>query len=521
MNQESPDTITNDQEVDPILLRRKISLRQQQLKMMKEFGLLFYKPHKKQERFHQAAEFRFRLLRAGNRFGKSDCGVGEDLAFALGERPWLREDDPNRYIGIPKYPTKGLIVCADLGKVDEIFTGEGKNGHVGKIWKKIPKSLVIGKKKDSTGTIVNLVIKGKYGPSVIDFVTRSSYKTNPMGSESSDYDWCHIDEPIEQGQWKAILRGLTDRDGKAWFTCTLLEQPWINDFFFPDPKSMKEESHEIINAKGRKQKWCITGQIHDNPYLTPDAIEEFLSELTEDERACRESGIPMHLSGLVYKEFDFDRHVLQEVPKGWTTYNTPPLDHTIRFAIDNHPRTPHAILFAATAPSGRVYFYQEFFQTGTPKEMATWIKPFCLDREVVNKWIDPSAYIIDQRDNSSFAADLQVEGVHGLEKASKDLSRGIQLVRQELKEKDNFYFSPDLKTFLWEINRWAWADKNGVPSNKPVDKDDHLMECFYRLVIGGLEYVDPTDYGMQVDDEEIVDSETSSLYNMQDDLTEI
>lgn len=497
---------------DPVLLKKQIELRKRQLALMKEFGLLYYKPHKKQQLFHEAADFRLRLARCGNRFGKSDMGVSEDLAFALGERPWLAEDDPNRYKGIPKHPTTGLIVCADSSKVDEIFTGDGKNGHIGKIWKKIPKSLVKGKKRDSTGTIVNIVIKGKYGDSVIDFITRASYKTNPMGSESSNYDWAHIDEPIEEGQWKAIFRGLTDRDGKAWFTCTLLEQPWINDLFFPNPEDAKKDLYEIVTETGRKQKWCMTGSIYDNPYLPTEAIDEFLAELTDDERECREKGIPMHLSGLIYKEFDSSRHTLSEVPPGWKSFNQPPSDYTIRFAIDNHPRTPHAILFAATAPSGRVYFYQEFFRNGTPKDIAEWIEPFTSNREPVNKWLDPSAWIEDQRDKRSFADDLAEAGVYGMEKASKDLSRGIQLVKQALSEPDYLYFSPELKTFHWEIGRWAWADKKGIPTNKPVDKDDHLMECLYRLVIGGLDYVDPNDYSSAVEDEEFDNDLSGSEY---------
>jgi len=152
---------------EAVLKARKAELLKKKAGLIKQNGLLYYKPHKKQREFHAAADFRFRLARCGNRFGKSDMGVSEDLAFALGERPWLDEDDPARYVGIPKRPTKGLIVAADLDKVDEIFTGDGSKGHVGKIWKKISKDLVIGKKKGSSGTIINIRIKGKYGESVI------------------------------------------------------------------------------------------------------------------------------------------------------------------------------------------------------------------------------------------------------------------------------------------------------------------------------------------------------------------
>ena len=496
---------------DLVLLRKKVELAQKRVQLQQSFGLMFYKPHKKQKEFHEAAHFRFRLLRCGNRFGKSDSGVGEDLAFALGERPWLDKDDPMRYHGIPKHPTKGLVVAADDDKVDEIFTGDGRKGHVGKIWKKIPKDLIIGTpKRSSSGTITSMRIKGLYGESVIDFDTRAAFKNNPMGAESSDYDWCHVDEPIEEAHWKAILRGLTDRAGKAWFTCTLLEQPWISDFFFEDVKFQRQEQYEFFSETGRPVKWVMTGSIYDNPYLSQEAIEDFLNTLTEEERACRISGLPLYLAGLVYKEFQHEKHVMQELPPGWKAYDSPPLDYTIDFSIDPHPRTPHAVLFAATSKKGKSYIYDEIFMNGTAESLAKEILPRLVGRNVNTRIMDPSAFVEDQRNKSVFASDLLQHGVFGVEKAPKDLNRGITATKQAWVAGD-LKVSPLCRTFLWEIGRYAWADKNGVPVNKPVDKDDHMMENLYRLVLRGLNYVDPGKYSDRVDEEEI------SAFNPRDD----
>lgn len=485
---------------DLFLMQRKLELRKKQLALAKQFGLMFYKPHKKQVLFHSAADFRFRLGRCGNRFGKSDMGVSEDLAYALGERVWLPIDDPMRYHGIPQHPTKGLVICADDDKVDEIFTGNGSKGHVGKIWKKLPKDMIVGQKRGSSGTIINLRIKGKYGESVIDFDTRAAFKNNPMGAESSDYDWCHIDEPIEEAHWKAILRGLTDRGGKAWFTCTLIEQPWINDFFFGGPEESMKESSQVISDKGRKISWSITGSIYDNPYLSEDDIEDFLNALTEDERQCRINGIPLHLSGVIYKEFERSRHVLTEVPAGWRAFNDPPLDHTIHFAIDPHPRTPHAVLFIAVSPQGRAYIYDEIFQSCTTDVLAKQILDKIVGRHVWTKIMDPMAWIEDQRNRSCMADDFGKYGLFGIEKAPKDLVRGIPEVKRVLKEVDFIHVSPMCRTFLWEMGRYSWADKQGVPTNKPVDKDDHMMECFYRLVLRGLDYFEMNKMSAPVND---------------------
>lgn len=485
---------------DVFLLKRQNEVLKKQLELIKKFGLKFYKPHAKQKLFHEAADFRFRLARCGNRFGKSDMGVSEDLAFALGERVWLDANDPMRYHGIPKYPTKGLVVCANDDKIDEIFTGNGSKGHIGKIWKKIPKDLIVGVKRGSSGTIVNIRIKGLYGESVIDFDTRAAFKNNAMGAESSDYDWAHIDEPIEEAHWKAILRGLTDRGGKAWFTCTLIEQPWINDMFFGGSENQALESYEVISETGRKIKWSITGSIYDNPYLKEEDIQDFLDALTEDERQCRISGIPLHLAGVIYKEFERSTHVLTEVPKGWKAFNDPPLNYTIHLAIDPHPRTPHAVLFICVDEHGYPTVYDEIWMTATTDTLAKEILLRIQNRNVWTKIMDPSAWIEDQRTLSVMADDFATYGLFGLEKAPKDLVRGIPEVKRILKKENFLKVSPMCRTFLWEIGRYAWADKGGVPTNKPVDKDDHMMENLYRLCLRGLDYYDFQRMSQPVDD---------------------
>ncbi len=499
---------------DILTLHEEIAVLERQKQLMQQFGLLYYKPHKKQIAFHENAHFRFRLARCGNRFGKSDMGVSEDIAFALGERPWYPKDHPMRYHGIPKRPTKGLVVAADDDKVDEIFTGDGRRGHIGKIWKKIPRDLIIGvPKRSSSGTIVSLRIKSLYGESVIDFDTRAAFKTNAMGAESSDYDWAHIDEPIEEAHWKAILRGLTDRAGQAWFTCTLIEQPWINDFFFADPKDAKSEFFQVVDEQtGRHIKWVMTGSIYDNPYLNQEAIDDFLNALTEEERACRISGIPMYMAGIIYKEFQYEKHVYTDTPKGWASMSDPPLDYTVHYAIDPHPRTPHAILFAAVGPpdaSGveTAYIFNERFMTGDAKEVAEAVKPILHGRNVATRIMDPSAFVEDQRNKTVFADDLAFHGLFGLEKGPKDLERGIPAVKSELKIPGRIMVSANCRTFLWEIGRYAWADQRGVPTNKPVDKNDHMMENFYRLVLRGLNhYPINGTHTLSVEDEKIYSS---------------
>ena len=96
------------------------------------------------------------------------------------------------------------------------------------------------------------------------------------------------------------------------------------------------------------------------------------------------------------------------------------------------------------------------------------------------------AYINDPITGSTMAQQFLANDIM-VSKAPKDLGRGILKVKEELKKDNNIYISPSLRRFIWEINRYCW-DKD----NKPVDKDDHMMECFYRLCLENLDYIDPS-----------------------------
>ena len=49
-------------------------------------------------------------------------------------------------------------------------------------------------------------------------------------------------------------------------------------------------------------------------------------------------------------------------------------------------------------------------------------------------------------------------------------------------------FHSSLAETLWEFDHYEWDSKR---ENKPIDKNDHMMENFYRLILNGLDWVDP------------------------------
>lgn len=484
-----------------LLLERKRVLLAKKARLRRDYGLCFYLPHQKQDRFHRASAFKHRFWESGNRGGKSTGGVAEDSAWLMGERPWYKETDPARKVGIPNHPVKGLVITTDWDKVDEIFTSQ--RGTEGKLWQMLPRGFVKSTRRNHSGAIELVECQGG---SALRFDTVKSWQTNPQGSESSDWDFIHVDEPCPEGQYKAQARGLIDRNGKDWFTLTPLTEPWIHDMFFPD-RSLKLDFFE------HGTKWAQRSTTYDNPYLTKEAIADYESTLSEDEKQCRLLGIPLELSGLVLKGFDWDTHVLTAVPVGWADYNNPPLFYTIFMAIDPHPQTPHHVLFLAVAPTGEYFLYDELYIHSTIEELSGQINARLstkvtdsrsgqfktVPRFCVRQIADPSVFntfpILNAKSGKhiSMADEFMDNGIF-LSKASKARDHAILETQRVLKHRINgerplLNVSPYLNETLFEFTHWCWDTKE----NKPRDERDHAMENLGRLLLEEPKWINAGD----------------------------
>jgi len=480
-----------------ILKQRRLELLREKISLLESFGLAAYRPHPKQHQFHAAGDKKRRMVRAGNRFGKSKMGAAEDCAWLLNERPWYPKGSPFRTLGLPQHATKGLVITTDFDIVDEVWTSQ--RGTPGKLWQMLPPNFVKSTSRNSSGVIDEVVC---HNGSILRFNTVKSWVNDPQSVESVDYDFIHVDEPCPEKMWKAASRGLIDRNGSAWFTLTPLREVWINDMFFP--RSTANTNHDVpsITATNR---WAISGSTYDNPYLSKEAIQEFENSLSKDEKDCRINGIPLEFAGLIYKEFNSARHILQQVPFGWQDYNLPPKDYTAVVYIDPHPQTPHAVLFGAVSPLGQLFIYDEIFEQVTIAELSQLIVERFRGLYVSAIRCDPLAFIRDPITDTTIADEFANHGVF-VEKAPKDLATGILKVKEALKKENFLYFSPHLRETLWEIERYMWDEK----TNRPIDENDHMMENLYRMILGRPRWIDAKAIGnTAVEDMEFPRLETS------------
>lgn len=525
-----------------VLARENENLRRQKA-LRESFGINFYRPHWKQHKFH-TTKATGRYGRTGNRFGKSEMGVGEDVAWCRGGREWYRNefdvkdgegkvryqhpggwDHPFVTLGIPKRPVKGLLLVENWKKARQVFTNrEGSPDMWGKLFKLIPREAVGKITRSTGGDIIQIEIKRPKefggGSSTLTIDTIQSYKNAPQSAESADWDFIHVDEPCPESMFEAHSRGLMDRNGSYWFTCTPLDEMWINDKFTPNGQSVISDNvdlkfESVIDGE-ILTKYIITGSIYDNPYRTPAGVAEFVSGLTEEDKQCRIYGYPLALAGAVYREFIYDLHVLCDKPLGWAEYWLPPKNYTVRVAWDVHgARKPQAILLAATAPDGTVFIYDEMFYEPLIKPNAQLLKRKVEPYFVADQIIDPRALIKNPVTGTADVLDALAEEDLYFDPGSKDMMAGISATKSKLLERHvtsslpTIFFSPKLTRTMFEFSHYVYD----LEKNEPKDKDDDMMENLRRLILNGLDYVEPpSDDDWKVRNREYVIRDPQNLY---------
>lgn len=440
-------------------------------------------PHKKQDTFHRG-KFQIRVASGGNRSGKSTAGINEDVAHALGYRPWLLPTDPDYKVSV-RVPNKGLI-CGESfqEQVKKVILpkllGDPEKGVPGAI----PTNLLADVKRNPQGVITYIRLTN--GSEIF----LQSYDQDVDLFESADYDWVHFDEPPPRSIWVAVQRGLTDRMAPCWLTMTPLKEPWLYDEVY-------------------KREDCLVlyFDIEDNLDfgLSRKGIDQFAASLTEDEKEARLRGRFFHLTGLVYKTYGpihrLKRSVIlpRGIPRHFSTW----------MHIDCHPRKPHHAVWITIGPDRRKIICGEL-KNEHPTNL---IEPYCEALKVyeekvlrvppdsVKRLIDPLSgtpspvgeglTIWDEFDRCGFTCKA----------GSKNREAGILLFQNELKHDEEMgvypttYVLDDLEGVDFELRHYIWDEhaskKTGERRDQlqtPRKKHDDFLEGIHRILLDGADY---------------------------------
>lgn len=317
--------------------------------------------------------------------------------------------------------------------------------------------------------------------------------------EGSTLGWAWFDEPPPEAILKATIARMR-KGGIIIITATPISgSAHLYDMFASGELEVEvvlREGEEPVKVKRKVfhltadvESACTTHGIRG--HLEHEHILQMVAEYPEDERQARVYGKFQHLIGLVFKRFSRQIHVIKP-------FSVNPRDYTVYHFLDPHPRNNDAGIWLAVDKHGTKFIVDELWiKPDDVKQLAYLIKRKNSQYNVVHMGGDPSMFIEDQHTQRSLAKMLVDEGLSYIP-ATKMRAASDKRIETALNYTEvNGYMlkAPELYIFetcqrtVFELEHYRWEDWTGKTAEKhdrkekPVDKDDHTIECMGRALI--------------------------------------
>lgn len=349
-----------------------------------------YEPHKKQDAFHKSDK-KGRLYIGGNRAGKTIANVLECIM-------WITKTHPHRKM--PKEPVRGRLVCVDfingLGKIIlPLF----------KQW--LPaKYLINGNWEDSYDKESKiLTLKNK---SFIEFM---SYDQDLDKFAGTSRHFCSFDEEPPKSIFNECKARLVDTYGDWWLSMTPVDgMTWVYDDIFEPWETNPDNCGYFV----------IQADMLDNPHITPEAAEAYLSTLDAKERAAREHGHFVQLGGRVFKKFDPDVH---KVNFDFKITN----EMRVYTSIDIGWAHPTAWLWHAVEPNGHITTFHEMVESFvTIEQWAQKVHQFESENNI-NVYLRTGDPALKQTRSNTGTSDITEYALHGIYLAVEGVPREVNI----------------------------------------------------------------------------------------------
>lgn len=270
--------------------------------------------------------------------------------------------------------------------------------------------------------------------------------------------------------WEESLRpALTDKKGFAWFVGT--------------PKGFRT-LHNLSLKEGIEYAYFHFTS-YDNPTLDKLEIEQAKKELSEDAFAQEYLAEFKKFTGLIYKEFSRDIHIIDTAPiQNW------PRERGMDFGALN----PTVCLWATFDRDDNMYIYDEYYQNEKTTEFhANVVKAKTQYDQINFTWGDPSG---EQQ-----VLDYASYGVY-ISPAPKIYSQEMSWVRSGIDKikfllkvspitgKPRLFIYRTCKNLIREFESYQWLNKQEMSmadANErevPLKKDDHGMDALRYLTEG-------------------------------------
>ncbi len=221
--------------------------------------------------------------------------------------------------------------------------------------------------------------------------------------------------------------------------------------------------HDLYRKALKDDDWFVSHcTSYDNPHNDPEELEKLKEKKEPDAFAQEYMADFRKIHGLVYKTFDHERHIFDELPDAYDAV-------TNVGAVDFGFTNPSAMLVITKDRMGKYFVHNEFYETEkTTPELIQHMH----SRKCEAWYPDPAE---PDRIEEMRRAGLSVREV------SKDVKAGIDTV-QTLFRENRLFVHKDCKNLVFELNNYRWREKGTsvVDMNEPelpIKEHDHLLDA--------------------------------------------
>lgn len=256
--------------------------------------------------------------------------------------------------------------------------------------------------------------------------------------------------------------------------------------------------NEGLKEDGNYKSWHFTS--YDNPYLSKEVIDEKRKTLTEDTFAQEYLADFRKFTGLVYKDFTREVHVIEpfEIPESWTIYR----------GVDFGSTNPTCVLWIAVDGDDNWFVVGEHYHTGeTIDYHAGVVNANKLSARVAQTYGDPSGaqwisefaqrgiYITPA--NKEVGTNFNTWVRYGIEKVSEKLkSVPGRVVGQVPGRTAALYVFSGCTATIREFETYRWKEKSVSQAQDlnepdvPEKANDHALDALRYFAVS---YTKPVD----------------------------